>query len=45
VTLEVIRVARADNVTILKFTSPTTQMLQPLDVSVFKSIKNTWEKV
>ncbi len=44
VTLAVIHLARAHNVTIIKFPSHTTQLLQPLDVAVFKSIKSAWDK-
>jgi hypothetical protein len=44
-TLQVINVARVNNVTVLKLPSHTTQLLQPLDVSVFKSLKSAWNKV
>jgi hypothetical protein len=45
VTLDVIRVAREKGVEMLKLPSHTTQLLQPLDVSVFKSLKTAWDKV
>jgi hypothetical protein len=44
VTMEVIHFARQDGITILKFPSHTTYVLQPLDGSVFKPLKTLWDK-
>ena len=37
-----IKLARDNNVTILKLLPHTTDLSQPLDVAVFKSLKDTW---
>lgn len=37
-----IELARTQNVTIIKIPPHTTDLLQPLDVSVFKALKNYW---
>ena len=37
-----IEVARSQKVTIIKLPPHTTDVLQPLDVSVFKALKNHW---
>ena len=37
-----LEMARAQKVTIIKLPAHTTDLLQPLDVSVFKSLKNHW---
>lgn len=42
--LEVIKAARDNNVTILKLPPHTTHILQPLDVGIFKSMKVNWDK-
>ena len=44
VTLEVILLAHQNDVTIVKFPSHTTHLLQPLDVAVFKGLKIAWDK-
>lgn len=40
-----IELAVANNITILCLPSHTTHIIQPLDVSVFKSVKTTWRKI
>ena len=37
-----LKLARNNNVTILKLPPHTTDLLQPLDVAVFKSLKDSW---
>jgi hypothetical protein len=44
VTIEVIQFARNNAITIVKFPSHTTHLLQPLDVAVFKPLKSMWDK-
>jgi hypothetical protein len=44
VSLDVISFARSNGITILKFPSHTTHVLQPLDVSVFTPLKCAWDK-
>lgn len=44
VSLDVIKTARDANIHILKLPPHTTHILQPLDVSVFKSLKVRWDK-
>ena len=42
---DTIKHVRINNVTILKLLPLTTDLLQPLDVSVFKSLKDKWRDV
>ena len=42
---DTIKHVRINNVTILKLLPLTTDLLQPLDVSVFKSLKDKWGDV
>lgn len=44
VTEEVIAFAKAQNMEILKLPAHTSHLLQPLDLSVFKSVKVTWDE-
>ena len=37
-----IKLAQTQNVTIMKIPPHTTDLLQPLDVSIFKSLKDSW---
>lgn len=41
---KVIELAVKHNITILKLPPHTSHLLQPLDLAVFKSFKNTWDK-
>lgn len=43
VSLNLIRTARRENVTILILPSHTSHILQPLDISVMKSLKSGWD--
>lgn len=45
VSYETISFARENKVTVLKLPPHTTDLLQPLDVSVFKSLKEKWGRV
>ena len=42
---DTIKLAKEKNVTIIKFPAHTTDVLQPLDVSCFKSLKDYWGKM
>ena len=42
---ETIQLARKQNITLLKLPAHTTDLLQPLDVSVCKSLKEHWGKI
>jgi hypothetical protein len=44
VSLETIKVARDNDITLLKLPSHTTHLLQPLDKSCFKPMKVVWDK-
>jgi hypothetical protein len=44
ITLQVIKKARANNIVILKLPSHTTNILQPLDKSCFKPLKDVWRE-
>jgi len=44
VTEEVIAFAKTENIEILKLPAHTSHLLQPLDLSVFKSVKVTWDE-
>ncbi|XP_072930580.1 uncharacterized protein [Epargyreus clarus] len=41
---KVVELAVKHNITILKLPPHTSHLLQPLDLAVFKSFKNTWDK-
>ncbi|KAJ8915367.1 hypothetical protein NQ315_008254, partial [Exocentrus adspersus] len=41
--IDLVELAIENNVTIIKLPPHTTHVLQPLDVAVFKSLKNSWE--
>lgn len=41
--LDVIQIAKNNDVTILKLPPHTSHLLQPLDLSVFKSLKSRWD--
>lgn len=41
--ISTVNIARRENVSILKLPAHTTDVLQPLDVSCFKSLKYTWD--
>lgn len=43
--IEVIDYAKENDIHLLTFPSHTSHLLQPLDVSVYKSLKNAWSKV
>lgn len=43
VNISLIELARANDVTILKLPPHTSHLLQPLDLSVFKSVKDSWD--
>lgn len=43
VDIKVVELARKHNVTILKLPPHTSHLLQPLDVTVFKSFKSNWD--
>lgn len=45
ITLDVIRIAKENNITILCLPPHATHILQPLDVSVFKPAKTVWRKI
>lgn len=45
ITIDVIRLARENNITILCLPPHATHILQPLDVSVFKPAKTVWRKL
>lgn len=40
---KIVKLAKENNVTILKLPPHTSHLLQPLDLSVFKSFKTTWD--
>lgn len=40
----VVSLAKRENITILKLPPHTSHLLQPLDLSVFKSLKDSWDK-
>lgn len=42
--LETIKLARDNNISLIKLPSHTTDLLQPLDVSCFRSLKLIWDK-
>jgi hypothetical protein len=42
--LKLIEMARAENISLIKLTSHTTDCLQPLDVSCFRPLKIAWDK-
>lgn len=41
---KVLQLAKENNITILKLPPHTSHLLQPLDLSVFKSLKTAWDK-
>ncbi|XP_031329207.1 uncharacterized protein LOC116160201 [Photinus pyralis] len=43
VTTAIVNLANEQNITIIKLPPHTTHLLQPLDLSVFKSIKDAWD--
>jgi hypothetical protein len=45
ISLEIINLARTNNIHILLLPAHTTHFLQPLDVGVFPAVKNLWRKV
>lgn len=45
ISIELIELALAHNVTLLKLPPHTSHILQPLDVSVFLSLKNKWDRI
>jgi hypothetical protein len=45
ITLEVVDLARANNITIICIPPHSSHALQPLDVGVFGVAKTTWKKI
>lgn len=44
VNVKLVELARDNNIKILKLPPHTSHLLQPLDLAVFKSLKDTWDK-
>lgn len=42
---DIIQMAMAENITILKLPPHSTHLLQPLDLAVFKSLKSKWDEL